>query len=47
MDNEVKSIHEFDLELIVEYFSHLERQGPGSPEAESSGQGKRYCRFHG
>jgi len=32
MDNENKSIHEFDFELICEYFSHLERQGPGSPE---------------
>jgi ubiquinone/menaquinone biosynthesis C-methylase UbiE len=33
MDNENKSIHEFDLNLICEYFSSLERQGPGSPEA--------------
>lgn len=32
MSNENKSIHEFDLSLICEYFSHLERQGPGSPE---------------
>ena len=32
MNDEKKSIHEFDLELICEYFSHLERQGPGSPE---------------
>jgi len=32
MSNENKSIHEFDLELICEYFSNLERQGPGSPE---------------
>ena len=31
MSNENKSIHEFDLELICEYFSILERQGPGSP----------------
>ncbi len=28
-----KSIHEFDFALICEYFSSLERQGPGSPEA--------------
>lgn len=28
-----KSIHEFDFNLICEYFSGLERQGPGSPEA--------------
>ena len=33
MSNENKSIHEFDLNLICEYFSSLERQGPGSPEA--------------
>jgi ubiquinone/menaquinone biosynthesis C-methylase UbiE len=32
MSNENKSIHEFDLKLICEYFSLLERQGPGSPE---------------
>lgn len=32
MENEIKSIHEFDFNLICEYFSHLERQGPGSPE---------------
>lgn len=32
MDNEIKSIHEFDFNLICEYFSGLERQGPGSPE---------------
>jgi SAM-dependent methyltransferase len=27
-----KSIHEFDFNLICEYFSSIERQGPGSPE---------------
>ena len=32
MNNENKSIHEFDLELICEYFASLKRQGPGSPE---------------
>jgi ubiquinone/menaquinone biosynthesis C-methylase UbiE len=32
MNEETKSIHEFDLELICEYFSILDRQGPGSPE---------------
>jgi len=32
MSNENKSIHEFDFHLICEYFSGLERQGPGSPE---------------
>jgi len=32
MSEEIKSIHEFDLNLICEYYSTLERQGPGSPE---------------
>jgi ubiquinone/menaquinone biosynthesis C-methylase UbiE len=32
MDNENKSIHKFDFNLICEYFSSVERQGPGSPE---------------
>lgn len=32
MGDTIKSIHEFDLNLICEYFSLLERQGPGSPE---------------
>ena len=32
MSNENKSIHEFDVNLIVEYYSSVERQGPGSPE---------------
>ncbi|MCE5175576.1 MAG: class I SAM-dependent methyltransferase [Bacteroidales bacterium] len=32
MSNENKSIHEFDFHLICEYFSSVERQGPGSPE---------------
>lgn len=32
MNDENKSIHEFDFNLICEYFSSLERQGPGSPE---------------
>lgn len=27
-----KSIHEFDFNLICEYFSSTDRQGPGSPE---------------
>jgi len=30
--SEIQSIHDFDLELICEYYSGLERQGPGSPE---------------
>jgi len=32
MNDKNKSIHEFDFQLICEYFSNLERQGPGSPE---------------
>ncbi|NOU59525.1 class I SAM-dependent methyltransferase [Marinifilum caeruleilacunae] len=32
MSEDIKSIHEFDLSLLAEYFSNLERQGPGSPE---------------
>jgi ubiquinone/menaquinone biosynthesis C-methylase UbiE len=32
MSDENKSIHEFDFNLICEYFSAIERQGPGSPE---------------
>jgi SAM-dependent methyltransferase len=32
MSNEDKSIHEFDFDLICEYYSAIERQGPGSPE---------------
>ena len=32
MSEKPKSIHEFDFELICEYFSILKRQGPGSPE---------------
>ncbi|MDP4237948.1 MAG: class I SAM-dependent methyltransferase [Bacteroidota bacterium] len=32
MSNKNKSIHEFDINLICEYFSSTERQGPGSPE---------------
>lgn len=32
MSNENKTIHEFDFNLICEFFSNMERQGPGSPE---------------
>lgn len=32
MNNENKTIHDFDFSLICEYFSTMERQGPGSPE---------------
>ena len=30
--SEIQSIHDFDLELVCEYFAGLERQGPGSPD---------------
>lgn len=32
MSNDIKTIHDFDFSLICEYFSTLERQGPGCPE---------------
>lgn len=32
MSNDHTSIHEFDFQTICEYFSTLERQGPGSPD---------------
>ncbi|MDL2257284.1 class I SAM-dependent methyltransferase [Bacteroidales bacterium OttesenSCG-928-I14] len=32
MSNENKTIHDFDFNLICEYFAQVERQGPGSPE---------------
>lgn len=32
MSDENTSIHEFDYTLISDYYSSLERQGPGSPE---------------
>lgn len=32
MSNENKTIHDFDFNLICEYFSNMERQGPGSTE---------------
>lgn len=32
MSNDNKTIHDFDFEVICEYFSGVERQGPGSPE---------------
>lgn len=33
MSNENQSIHDFDFNLICEYFAGVERQGPGSSEA--------------
>ena len=33
MSNENKTIHDFELSLICDFFSNMERQGPGSPEA--------------
>ena len=32
MSNDTNSIHDFDLNLIVEYYSTVKRQGPGSKE---------------
>lgn len=32
MTDKNNSIHDFDFKLICEYFSSIERQGPGSPE---------------
>jgi len=32
MNNEKQTIHEFDLNIIYDFFSNSERQGPGSPE---------------
>ena len=32
MSNKNKTIHEFELNLICDFFSNMERQGPGSPE---------------
>ena len=32
MSDDNKTIHDFDFNLICEYFSLIERQGPGSPE---------------
>ena len=32
MNKEKRTIHEFDLNVIREYFSSVERQGPGSPQ---------------
>ena len=32
MPNKKQTIHEFDPKIIHEYFSTIERQGPGSPE---------------
>ena len=33
MNNENKTIHDFDFNLICEFFSSMERQGPGSTDA--------------
>ncbi|MCL2374383.1 MAG: class I SAM-dependent methyltransferase, partial [Treponema sp.] len=32
MAQENTSVHDFDVDLICEYYSNFERQGPGSPE---------------
>src|SRR5574344_1381278 len=33
MENNLPSIHDFDVNLICDYYAGLHRQGPGSPEA--------------
>ena len=32
MSDDIKTIYNFDYRLIREYFSSVERQGPGSPQ---------------
>ncbi len=32
MENKIKSIHEFDINIICDYYATIERQGPGSPD---------------
>lgn len=32
MSNEYKTVHDFDFNLICEYFASVDRQGPGSPD---------------
>lgn len=32
MSNDTQTIHEFDLNIIYDYFTDTERQGPGSPQ---------------
>jgi SAM-dependent methyltransferase len=32
MNNEKQTIHEFDINIIYDFFSNTERQGPGCPE---------------
>lgn len=43
MNNEQQSIHAFDFNLICEFFSLLERQGPGSPETTIRALGYAGC----
>ncbi len=39
MSNDIKTIHDFDFNLICEYFASVERQGPGSPEITAKALG--------
>jgi len=32
MSDEIKTIHDLDLNMLYDYYSNTERQGPGSPE---------------
>lgn len=38
-NNHVKTIHDFDFNLICEYFSGLQRQGPGSAKITTQAAG--------
>lgn len=38
-NNKNTSIHEFDFDLICNYFANLERQGPGSPDTTAKAAG--------
>ena len=33
MEKEINSVHDIDVNLICEYYSNFDRQGPGSPES--------------
>jgi len=39
MNEEHSSIHDFDVNLICEYFAGMDRQGPGSPEMTTKAAG--------
>ena len=47
MSNENKTIHDFELSLICDFFSNMERQGPGSPEATLKALSFAFCHAYG